>query len=126
MGRPLLAIPLFVLLSVSSAFGQYVDVIAACRRDVTTVCGAPSQPGGDQRINCVKLHFQDFTEPCQVALMRIARVPESCGKDIQEQCRGVTLKAGRTLLCVKGHFASLSESCKEAIGRAAVRKARTR
>jgi hypothetical protein len=73
-------------------------------------------------MECVKAHFQDFTEPCKAALMSIAGVRESCGMDIREQCPDMEPGAGRILLCVKEHFAALSESCKEAIGRAAERK----
>jgi hypothetical protein len=53
-------------------------------------------------------------------------VREACGEDIQEHCPAVKPGAGRILLCVKEHFAAMSEPCKEAIGRAAVRKARVR
>ena len=73
-------------------------------------------------MECVKAHFQDFTEPCKAALVRIAAVLESCGMDIHEQCPGIEPSAGRILLCVKEHFAALSEPCKEEIARAAERK----
>jgi hypothetical protein len=71
-----------------------------------------------------KGHFQDFTEPCKAALVRITAVRESCGVDIHQQCPDIKPGAGRILLCVKKHFAALSEPCKEAIGRAAERKLR--
>jgi hypothetical protein len=116
-----LAFAMFVLLWGSPAFGQYVTVIQACSRDVTASCG-PTQPGRGPLMECVKAHFQDFTEPCKAALVRIAAVRESCGMDIHEQCPAIKPAAGRILLCVKKHFASLSEPCKEAIGRAAERK----
>jgi hypothetical protein len=77
-------------------------------------------------MECVKAHFQDFTEPCKAALTRIGAVRESCGADIHEQCPDIKPSAGRILLCVKQHFAALSEPCKEAIGRAAERKVRAR
>jgi hypothetical protein len=73
-------------------------------------------------MECVKAHFQDFTEPCKTALVKIAAVRESCGADIHEQCPALKPGAGRILLCVKKHFVALSEPCKEAIGRAAERK----
>ena len=44
MRRSYLAFAVFVLLSVSPAFGQYVRVIEACTRDVTDSC-ALTQPG---------------------------------------------------------------------------------
>jgi hypothetical protein len=116
-----LAFAMFVLLSVSPAFGQYATVIQACSRDVTVAC-APAQPGRGPLMECVKAHFQDFTEPCKAALVRIAAVREACGTDIHERCPAIKPTAGRILLCVKKHFAILSEPCKEAIGRAAERK----
>jgi hypothetical protein len=124
VGRYYLAFAIFVLLSVSPALGQYVAVIEACSRDVTVSC-APAQPGRGPLMECVKAHFQDFTEPCKAALVSIAGVRDSCGMDIREQCPAIEPGAGRILLCVKEHFAALSESCKEAIGRAAERKVRT-
>ena len=123
MGRYHLPFAMFVLLSASPAFGQYVDVIQACSRDVTASC-APAQPGRGPLMECVKAHFQDFTEPCKAALVKIAAVRNSCGKDIHEQCPAIKPTAGKVLLCVKAHFAALSGPCKEAIGRAAERKLR--
>src|SRR6266542_5921317 len=83
-----------------------------------------AQPGRGPLMECVKAHFQDFTEPCKAVLVRIAAVRESCGVDIHKQCPAIKPGAGRILLCVKKHFAALSEPCKEAIGRAAERKLR--
>jgi hypothetical protein len=123
VGRSYLAFAVFVLLSVSPAFGQYVKVIEACTRDVTDSC-ALTQPGRGPLMECVKAHFQDFTEPCKAALVRIATVRESCGVDIHQQCPAIKPGAGRILLCVKRHFAALSEPCKEAISRAAERNVR--
>jgi Cysteine rich repeat len=73
-------------------------------------------------MECVNAHFQDFTEPCKAALVKLAAVRESCRADIHEQCPAIKPSAGRILLCIKRHFTSLSEPCKEAIGRAAERK----
>jgi hypothetical protein len=120
--RSYLALAIFVLLSVSPAFGQYVAVIQACSRDLMKFC-APAQQGG-QLTECIKTHFQDFAEPCKAALVRIARVRESCGVDVQEQCRAIKPTSGRILLCIKKHFPALSERCKDAIGNAAERKER--
>ena len=121
VGKSYLFFAVFVLLSASPAFGQYVTVIEACSRDVTNSCG-PTQPGRGPLMECVKAHFQDFSEPCKAVLVRIAAVSESCGVDIHKQCPAIKPGAGRILLCVKKHFAALSEPCKEAIGRAAERK----
>ena len=123
VGKSSLAFAILVLVSVTPAFGQYVLVIEACSKDVSNSCG-PAQPGRGPLMECVKAHFQEFTEPCKAALVRIAAVRESCGRDIHEKCPATKPGAGRILLCVKKHFAALSEPCKEAIGRAAGRKVR--
>jgi hypothetical protein len=112
-----LTLALSLLLS-TSAFGQYVTVIAACTRDVTTFCHA-SQPQRNSLAECIETHFQDFHERCRAALVRTAAVREACKADIEQQCPTARPGAGRILLCVKKHFAALGESCRDAIGHAA-------
>jgi hypothetical protein len=51
----------FLALSVTSAFGQYLPVAQRCTRDITALCGA-GQPGASPLVECVKTHFQDFSE----------------------------------------------------------------
>ena len=123
MGRIYLAFVIAALLYVPPAFGQYVAVIQACSPDVVEFC-APDRPEGSRLAKCTQAHFQDFTEPCQAALVKIAAVREACGENIREQCPGVKPSAGRILMCVKEHFAALSDQCKQAIGLAATRKLR--
>ena len=110
-----------LMLSVSSSFGQYVSVIQACTGDFMKFCAAGQHEGGSPT-ECVKAHFEDFTEHCKAALVRIATVHDACGTDIQKQCPTTKPGAGRIFLCVKQHFSALSEPCKEAIGKAAERK----
>jgi hypothetical protein len=110
-----------LMLSVSSSFGQYAPVIQTCSRDVAQFC-APDRGGGSPLTECVKTHFDNFSEPCKAALVRIAVVREACGADIHEHCPAVKPGAGRIFLCVKRHFSALSEPCKKAIGKAAERK----
>ena len=110
-----------LMLSVSSSFGQYVSVIQACTGDFTKFCAA-GQHEGRSPTECVKAHFEDFTEHCKAALVRIAAVHDACGTDMQKQCPTTKPGAGRIFLCVKQHFSALSEPCKEAIGKAAERK----
>jgi hypothetical protein len=109
------------MLSVSSSFGQYVSVIQACTGDFMKFCAAGQHKAGSNT-ECVKAHFEDFTEHCKAALVRIAAVHDACGTDIQKQCPTTKPGAGRIFLCVKQHFSALSEPCKEAIGKAAERK----
>jgi hypothetical protein len=46
-----------LLLSVTSAFCQYVPVIQKCTRDITTLCAA-SLPVSNPLTECVKTHFK--------------------------------------------------------------------
>jgi len=84
---------------------------------------AAGQQGADPLAECVKAHFDNFSQPCKAALMKIASVREVCGADIQKHCPTIKPGAGRLLLCVKRHFAAINEQCKEAIGQATERKA---
>src|SRR3974390_1886347 len=74
-----------LMLSVSSSFGQYVPVIQTCSRDVAQFC-ALDRRGASPLTECVKTHFDNFSEPCRAALVRIAVVREACGADIQRHC----------------------------------------
>ena len=111
-----------LMLLASSSFGQYVSVIQACTGDVMKFCAA-GRRGADPLAECVKAHFDNFSEPCKEALVKITAVREACGADIQKHCPDVKPGAGRLLLCVKRRFAVMSEPCKDAIGHAAERKA---
>jgi hypothetical protein len=119
--RTYLALAIFVTASVSHSFGQYVSVIQACSHDIAKICGT-GRPGASPLAECVKTHFDNFSETCKSALTRIAAVREACAADIHEHCPTVKPGGGRILLCVKQHFAAMSESCREAIGHAAERK----
>ena len=123
MGRTCLLFAGFMLLSISSGSAQYVPAIQACSRDVTEFCNA-SKSGGNL-VECTKAHFQNFSESCAVALVKLAPIREACRADIREQCPAVKPGSGRLLLCVKKRFAALSASCKDAIGRAAAKQQRT-
>jgi hypothetical protein len=123
LGKIYLAFAVCVLMvSVSSSFGQYVSVIQSCTRDVVKLCAAGHQ-GAGPLAECVKAHFDNFSQPCKAALVKIAAVREACGADIEKHCPAVKPGAGRILLCVKQHFDAMSEQCKEAIGHAAERTA---
>jgi hypothetical protein len=88
------------LIFVSPALGQYVAVIQACNRDLAEFC-APDRPDGFHLAKCTEAHFQDFTESCQAALVKIASLAAACGADVHEHCPGVRPNAGRILQCVK-------------------------
>jgi transposase len=71
---------------------------------------AADAEAGGRLTECIKAHFQDFTEPCKAALVRVTPMRESCGADIQEQCPAIKPGAGRILLCVRRRFAPLCEA----------------
>jgi hypothetical protein len=54
------------------------SVIRACTRDLVTYCSA-GQPAASPPLECAKSRFQDFSELCQAALVKIEPVR---GKDI--------------------------------------------
>jgi hypothetical protein len=118
-----LTLALLLLLSIPSAFAQFVTVITACTQDVTRLCDA-TKSERNLLTECVESHFQDFHERCRSALVQTAAVRETCKLDIGQQCPGARPGAGRILLCVKKNFAALGQSCKDAIGHAAERNAR--
>src|SRR5262249_7675318 len=105
VGRICFAFSVLVLLSVSFASCLYVAAIMACSRDVAGFCNA-AKSVGDRLAECTKAHFEEFSEPCKVALLKIAATREACRPDIGEKCPGVKLGAGRLFLCVKEHFSS--------------------
>jgi hypothetical protein len=123
VGRVCLTAVVSVLMSVSAASGQYVTAILACSRDVTEFCNT-TKSEGDRLAECTKAHFQEFREPCKIALVKIAAVREACRMDIREHCPGIKLGAGRLLMCAKKHFTALSEPCQDAIGHAAAKRLR--
>ena len=109
-----------LMLSGSSSFGQYVSV-QACTGDVMKFCAA-GQQGAAPLTECVKAHFDNFSEPCKGALVKIAAVREACGADIQKHCPAVKPGRPHPTVC-QTTIAAMSERCKEAIGHAAERKA---
>ena len=125
MGRICWALLILLLLLGTPASSQYVAAIQACSRDVVVFCGS-DRTEGNRLAECSKAHFQDFTESCKAALVKITAVRKACEVDIQQQCPGLKPGAGRILLCVKQHFGAMSEPCKDAIGHAAERKGQAR
>ena len=121
MGKTLLALALFVLLSAAPASGQSIGVVRACAGDAKKSCAA-ALSAGSQLAACIKANFPGLSEPCKAALTRTAAVRESCRADIQQQCPGLKPGAGRILLCVRQHFAALSAPCRDAIAQSAARR----
>src|SRR5262249_1130046 len=112
-----------VLLSLSSASGQYVRAILDCSRDVAGFCNA-AKSEGNRLAKCTKAHFEEFSEPCKTALVKIATVREASQPDIRQRSPAIKPGAGRLLPCVKKHFSALSEPCQDAIGDAIAKRQR--
>jgi hypothetical protein len=102
-----------LMLSVASSFGQYASVIHACTQDVMKSCAHGRQA---DLAECVKVHFEDFSEPCKAALVSIVAVRDACGADIQKRCPAIKPGAGRILLCAgkETEVARLARELKEA------------
>jgi hypothetical protein len=102
----------------SPAWAQYSAVVAACRIDITHVCGGATPEGG-RLAACITQNFQALSEPCKAALVEVSAVRDACAADLGQQCPATTPGAGRILFCVKAHYAALSAPCRDAIGQEA-------
>src|ERR1700733_908079 len=90
------------LLMAHSAFAASA-VVKACRTDIKAQCGDEMKSGGSALKDCMKTHFSDLSEDCQVAIIRAAAVGKA-GK-------------GGLAQCMKSHAADLSDGCKEALAK---------
>jgi Cysteine rich repeat len=121
MPKIALTIAMVLLLSTSSAMAQQRAVMKACATDIKAQC-EEVQPGEGRIRACVKEHFTDFSEPCQVVLVKAAAVGKACAADVKQNCAGVKPGGGRIEACMKSHLADLSESCQDALTEAAAGK----
>ena len=121
MSRFYFAVTAFVLLAAPSASGQYFGIVSACNRDATEFCNT-TQSQRNQFAECIKVHFEEFSEQCKIALVKISAVRKACKQDIEQRCATTEIGAGRLFLCVKQHYPALSEPCKDAIGHAALKR----
>jgi hypothetical protein len=60
------------LLMVHSSFAAS-PVAKACRTDIKTQCGDEAKKGGAKLKACMKTHFADLSEDCQVAIIHAAK-----------------------------------------------------
>jgi hypothetical protein len=90
-------------------------VVKACRTDIKTQCGDEIKSGGAALKDCMKKHFSDLSEDCQVAIIRAASVGKACRSDAKKLCADV--KPGATAACMRTHAADLSDDCKEALAK---------
>jgi hypothetical protein len=103
------------LLMSHSAFAASA-VANACRTDIKTQCGDEAKSGGSKLKDCIKKHFSDLSEDCQVAIVRAAAAGKACKADAKELCADA--KPGKGAECLKSHAADLSDACKEAMAKA--------
>jgi hypothetical protein len=89
-------------------------VFKACASDLRQCPGT-----GEVRRACVKVHFKEFSLPCQLALVKAAAIRKACKGDVKKNCADVAPGSGRIEACMKDHFADVSEGCKETISQAA-------
>jgi Cysteine rich repeat len=89
----------------------------ACRADIKTQCGDEMKSGGRALKDCMKTHFSDLSEDCQVAIIRTAAVGKACRADAKKLCADVKSGKGTVAQCMKSHAADLSDGCKEALAK---------
>ena len=105
------------LLMTHSAFAASAVVVKACRADIKSQCGDEMKSGGSALKDCMKTHFSDLSEDCQVAIIRAAAVGKACRADAKKLCADA--KRGAMASCMKSHAADLSDGCKEALAKTA-------
>ena len=89
-------------------------VLKACAPDLRQCAGS-----GEVRRACIKVHYKEFSLPCQLALVKQAAIRKACTGDVKRNCADIVPGGGRIEACMKDHFADLSEECKETISQAA-------
>ena len=102
------------LLMTHPAFAASLGKI--CASDIKTQCGDKMKSGGRALKDCMKTHFSDLSEDCQVAIIRAAAVGKACKADAKKLCADV--KPGKGTECLKSHASDLSDACKEAMAKA--------
>jgi hypothetical protein len=115
--RPLTCIAALgaALLMTHSAFAA-TPAAKACAKDIKAQCGDVMKSGGKPLKDCMKTHFSDLSEDCQVAIIRAAAEGKACKADARKLCADA--KGGRRSECLKSHEADLSAACKEAMAKA--------
>ena len=117
--RPLTCIAALgvALLMTHSAFAES-RAAKICAADIKAQCGDLMKSGGKPLKDCMKRHFSDLSEDCQVAIIRAAAVGKACKPDEKKLCADVKRGRGAMAACMKSHAADLSGACKEAMAKA--------
>jgi hypothetical protein len=103
------------LLMTHSAFAASTAA-KVCAADIKKQCGDEMKKGGAALKDCMKTHFSDLSEDCQVAIIRAAAAGKACRADAKKLCADA--KPGKGTECLKSHAADLSDGCKEAMAKA--------
>ena len=104
------------LLMTHSAFAASAAA-KACRTDIKAQCGDVVKSGGGALKDCMKTHFSDLSEDCQVAIIRAAAVGKACRADVKKFCGDASQSKSAMAQCMKSHAAELSDGCKEALAK---------
>jgi Cysteine rich repeat len=105
------------LLMTHSAFAV-TTAAKVCASQIKAQCGDVMKSGGSALNDCMKKHFTDLSEDCQVAIIRTAAVRKACRADATKFC-GDKPGKGAMASCMKSHAADLSDGCKEALAKTA-------
>jgi len=89
-----------------------------CAADIKTQCGDEMKSGGRPLKDCMKKHFSDLSEDCQLGIIRAAAVGKACKADVKKLCSDLKSSKGTVAACMKSHAADLSDGCKEAMAKA--------
>ena len=89
------------------------------RDGIKAQCGDEMKSGGAALKACMKTHFSDLSEDCQVAIIRAAAVGKACRADAKKLCADAKPGKGSMAQCMKSHAADLSDGCKEALAKTA-------
>ena len=110
-------VPVSFLMITATSFAVLAQShIKACAADVKARCKGTLP--GEGRIACIKIHFNEFSLPCQLALVKQRAVRKACKADYEKICANIEAGGGRIEACMKDHFADLSDKCKETISQA--------
>jgi hypothetical protein len=82
-----------------------------------SACGDEAKSGGSALKDCMKTHFSDLSEDCQVAIIHAAAVGKACRVDEKKLCSDVKPGRGSLAQCMRSHAANLSDGCKEALAK---------
>jgi hypothetical protein len=88
-----------------------------CAADIKAQCGDEAKSGGAALKDCMKKHFSDLSEDCQVTIIRAAAVGKACRADAKKLCGDAKRDGGGMASCMRSHAADLSDGCKEALAK---------